>query len=41
LGVLFVRARLLFSRRRSPAEALSPADAIETWTPSMLTRTVH
>ena len=41
LGELFVRARLLFSRRRSPAEALSPADAIETWTPSMLTRTVH
>jgi hypothetical protein len=41
LGELFARARLLFSRRRSPAEALSPADAIETWTPSMLTRTVH
>jgi hypothetical protein len=41
LGKLFVRARLLFSRRRSPADALSRAGIIETWSPSIRAPTVH
>ena len=41
LGDLFARARLLFSRRRSPADALSGAGAIETWTPAFPSPTVH
>jgi hypothetical protein len=41
LGELFARARLLFSRRRSPADALPRAGAIETWAPSIPVPTVH
>jgi hypothetical protein len=41
LGGLFARASLRFTRRRSPAGALSPDGAIETWTPSMPAPTAH
>jgi hypothetical protein len=41
LGELFARACLLFSRRRSPADALPAAGVIETWTPSFPSPSVH
>ena len=41
LGGLFARASLRFTRRRSPADALSPDGAIETSTPSIPAPTVH
>jgi hypothetical protein len=41
LGELFARASLLFSRRRSRIEELSPAGAIKTWSPSIPTPTLH
>ncbi len=41
LGELFARARLLFSRRRSPAEELPQRGAVETWAPSILAPIIH
>jgi hypothetical protein len=41
LGELFAGARLLFSRRRAPAKVLSQRGAIETWTPSVPTPSLH
>jgi len=41
LGELFAAARLKFTRRRSPAEAMSPAGAVETWHPPIVAEMVH
>jgi hypothetical protein len=41
LGELFARASLLFSRRQSYVGEPSPAGAIETWSPSIPTPTLH
>lgn len=41
LGELFAAARLMFTRRRSPGEAVSPAGAVETWSPSIVAGIVH
>jgi hypothetical protein len=41
LGELFAEARLLFTRRRSPTEQVSPPGAIEAWSPSIVDRIVH
>jgi hypothetical protein len=41
LGELFARASLLFSRRRSRVDGLSPAGAIETWSPSGPAPVIH
>jgi len=35
LRELFAEARLLFTRRRSPAEAVSPVGVVETWSASI------
>jgi hypothetical protein len=41
LGELFAEATLLFGRRRAPAAGVSPASAVEAWTPSNVDATVH
>jgi hypothetical protein len=41
LAELFAEARLLFARRRSPAETTSTAGAVETRRPSIVAEIVH
>jgi hypothetical protein len=41
VGALFARARLLFTRRRSPVDAGGPAGALETWRPAIVDGIVH
>ena len=41
LGELFAETRLLFTRRRSPAEAVSPVGVAATWSPSIAGAAIH